>query len=82
MWHVAEPEPILVWDGTKYSPAASLKDSHGNMVNIIVHDGCYVPLVAGGDGKWRPTAWIFTELHAVLTHLVPPNRVRGKAEEE
>lgn len=58
--------------GVEWEPVATLKDSNGGILHVVVDDGCYVPYLYSEASGFVPTHYIFSELHELLTTLPDP----------
>lgn len=80
MYKPVETHPSV--PGWTTPPLLTLADKHGGVVHIVQDDGCYLCLLLQPDGCYRPTPWIFPELHAALAGLPLFGKMQSKPFDE
>ncbi len=69
---VETDESYTTVDGSISTPVATLMDEYGGRAQIGVDDRCYVLYLLQENGRYKRTAWIFSEAHEVLKDLPNP----------
>lgn len=69
---VETDESYTTVDGSISTPVATLMDEYGGRAQIGVDDRCYVLYLLQENGRYKRTAWIFSEAHEVLKDLPDP----------
>ena len=70
MYKQVETDQSAVLDnGAEFIPIATLADEWGGRCQISIDDHCYILRLKQSDGKYKTTAWIFSEALEVLRKL-------------
>lgn len=69
---VETDESYTTVGGSINTPVATLNDEYGGRAQIGVDDHCYVLYLLQENGRYKRTAWIFSEAHDVLKDLPDP----------
>lgn len=75
---VETDKSFVTESGSTNTPVATLADEYGGRAQIGTDDHCYVLYLLQEDGRYKRTAWVFSEAHEVLKDLPDPVEIDKK----
>lgn len=69
---VETDESFTTVSGSANTPVVTLADEDGGRAQIATDDSCYVLYLLQENGRYKRTAWIFSEAHEALKDLPDP----------
>ncbi len=69
---------FVVHNGATMFSVLTMEDEYGGRVQVSIDDGCYVAYLKTSGAGYKPTSWIFDELHAEMKKLPLPMEMQRK----